>query len=121
MEKTKVWRLQVIEPLRKLRRQMKRDMLVVGELQTSAVRDQVKASELAAEKFEQDLLYNMLDTLPGHDARDADRPGLMRANMLSYLAIEGCVAERDVIRPLLERLIETSSQILGIDAETESI
>ena len=114
IKETKPWREKVVEPLRHLRRMIKREIPICANLPTETIRQQIKVVELESEKFQQDILYSMLESLHGLDARDADRPGLMRANLLSLLSAVDCQSERAVIRPLLERMITASSQIMGI-------
>lgn len=120
LEKTTDWRQNIVEPLRQLRRVMKRDFPVLEGRSTENVRQQIKKAELDAEKFQQDLLYEMLQSLPGLDAREADRSGLMRANLLTLLSVTQCEADRTVIRPLLERLISASSHAMGLADLDES-
>jgi len=113
LAETVVWRQQIIEPLRHMRRMMKRDMAICGSLPTETVRQHVKTAELEAEKFQQDMLYDKLNRLLGLDARGADRAGLMRINMLTLISATGCESDKGVLRPLLERIITASSQVMG--------
>ncbi|MBC7781781.1 MAG: TIGR02444 family protein, partial [Proteobacteria bacterium] len=53
---TRVWRVQVVEPLRNVRRVLKTDVDAFTQARTAAFRDEVKRIELGAEKLEQSTL-----------------------------------------------------------------
>lgn len=114
IDETLSWRKNVIEPLRQMRRMIKRELPAVSKLDTERFRKHVKRVELEAEKFQQDVLYHILTTLPGLNAKDADRAGLMRSNLLTLFAVSQCDVDRVVIRPLLERLITSACDVMQI-------
>ncbi|MEQ8444004.1 MAG: TIGR02444 family protein [Alphaproteobacteria bacterium] len=103
------WRDDVIAPIRAIRTRMK---LPVGEVQmdqASGVRETLKSAELAAEMLQIDVLYGLMETLTGRDGRDADRAGLIRGNILRYLAMKGVAADK-VPRETIESLVNFCSE-----------
>lgn len=87
------WSREVVAPLRALRRRLK--AAPVGAIDPSraeATRRAIKAAELAAERAEQDFLFDALETAPGRDGRRAARDGLIRLNLLDYLALRDAAA-----------------------------
>jgi len=108
------WRSDVIAPIRAIRTRMK---LPVGEVtvdQAADIRNMIKAAELEAELLQIDVLYAMMEELPGQDGRDADRAGLIRGNVVRYLGLKR-ITGSDVPRGSVETIV---SVCLG-DAETE--
>jgi len=80
---TRDWRAQVVQPLRAARRWLKEappTLAGAGEL-----RQDIKASELAAEAIEQDILHQALPIAGG-----APCATILAANLRTYLTAEGC-------------------------------
>lgn len=100
----RAWRAVAVEPLRTLRRRLKRDVGAVSADSAAAFRERVKALELEAERLALDTLFRTLERLPGRDAREAERAGVMRVNLSLYVEQAG-VADRAAARPHLEALV----------------
>lgn len=98
-----------VMPLRDLRRRLKDDVGGIGPADSAPVRDLVKQAELAAEYVVIDRLCLMMDRLPGTDARDADRAGLIRGNLLRYGAMLGHEAA-SLPRETLECLVSAATE-----------
>lgn len=97
------WRETAVQPLRDLRRRLKVDIGGIGPPASAAFRESVKAAEIEAELLELDHLELLAAHLYGTDARAADRVGVVRGNMLRYLAYLG-VSGDNVPREHVERL-----------------
>ncbi len=78
---TRDWRDQVIRPLRGARRWLKEATLPGA----ADLRGDIKASELAAEAIQQDILHRALPVSAGAPSSSA-----VAANLRAYLAAEGC-------------------------------
>lgn len=75
VEATSAWRKSCVEPLREVRRYLKKDP------DHSDLRDRVKALELEAEKVQQRMLYDLLCNVNGVQARcEPDRLSLDNLN-----------------------------------------
>ena len=79
----------LIDPLRRLRRNLKANMAGLTSETIAPVRALVKQAELVAEFMVIDSLYQKLHQLPGVDARQAERAGLIRGNLLRYASLLG--------------------------------
>ncbi len=99
-----VWQREVVAPLRAVRRRLKKPVGCVLPEAAVSLRQAVKASELEAERMEQEMLQAVLHTVGGLDGREADRAGLARRNLLAYLKFLEVPADPPV-RAALERLI----------------
>ena len=106
-DQSKAWRSEVVSPLRELRQRLKLAVGAVLPDRSAALREAIKACELSSERILQDLLYDILVNLPGRDGRDADRAGLMRANLVNYARQAG-VTDRSGMVPLLETLVHAA-------------
>jgi len=98
------WQLEVVGPLRAVRRRLKQPVGGVLPEAAAPLRKALQDVELEAERLEQDVLQAVLRTLGGLDGREADRPGLARHNLLEYLRHLG-VSPDPSVRTALERLI----------------
>lgn len=99
------WRTEVIGPLRALRRQLKAPVGPVGPDRSGVFRETIKCAELQAEKIQLDVLFQALETLPAKNAIKADRGGVIRSNLLHYLAMRGVNSEEVTVRAFLETLV----------------
>lgn len=102
------WRAVAVDPLRALRRRLKRDVGAVSADLSADFRQQVKQLELEAERIQQTMLYGLLDTAEARNGRDADRRGVMRGNIATYMHLCG-VTLSDEDRAQLETVVEASS------------
>lgn len=115
----RAWRSVAVEPLRGLRRRLKRDVGAVSAESAASFRERVKALELEAERLQQETLYRALEHLPGRDARDAERAGLMRVNLTLYLD-QAEVEVGSETRAMLERLVGACvDMVLGPETDEE--
>ncbi len=99
------WRVEAILPVRRLRRQLK---VAIGPVQpdmSAGLREQIKAAELEAEKIELSLLYQALETLPAKNATAAERGGVIRGNLLRYLAVLEAETDANSSRDAVETLV----------------
>ncbi len=103
----RAWRTVAVEPLRDLRRRLKHDVGAVSADSASAFREQVKQLELESERLQQETLFRTLERLPGKNAREAERAGLMRLNLTLYLDHAGVEDPREA-RAHLERLVQAA-------------
>ena len=106
-DQSKAWRQEVVSPLREMRQRLKLAVGAVLPDRSAGLRESIKACELESERILQDLLYDILKNLPGRDGRDADRAGLMRANLVNYARQAG-VTDRSGMIPLLEVLVHAA-------------
>lgn len=83
MAVTRPWQQDVIAPLRAVRRRLKTAESAIGDL-----RARVKATELAAEEAEQQMLFDTLAVTAGQGASD-----LAGRNMTAYLVALGVIVE----------------------------
>lgn len=108
------WRREVVEPVRAVRRRLADAIGPMGPQVTKPLRDDVKALELQAEQIQQAVLFRALETLPGRDARQAERSGVARLNLTVYLRdVRGI---DDV--PVLKEIVE--SAVLGCREKLEN-
>ncbi len=84
IDQTEAWRQTVIGPIRDARIASKSVELPAEMNGRDAFREDLKQVELAAERMLQDMLYLMLNELPGKDGREADPGGLVRGNLSRY-------------------------------------
>ena len=99
------WRKDVVKPLRAMRRQLKTAVGPVEPGLSPGVRETIKKAELQAEKVELDLLLTALESVPAKNAREAERGGVIRRNLLHYCALlQANTAEPDV-RNAVETLV----------------
>ncbi len=104
------WRDQTIEPLRAVRRRLKETIGPFPDSMTADLRDMVKQAELESEKLAQEVLYRSLESLPGKNARDAERSGVARLNLRAYADHLGLDA--DAARGAIEPLIAAMRMVL---------
>ena len=78
-----VWRDAVVDPLREIRRKLKAPLGAFEPAVTSALRDDIKRSELAAERIEQQALESLM-TLDAAPPDIHARLAYARANMAVY-------------------------------------
>ncbi len=97
------WRDETIEPLRAIRRRLKETIGPFPSGMTADLRDLVKQAELESERLAQDVLYRSLESLPGKNAKSAERSGVARLNLQAYAAHLGLetTAARGAIEPLI--------------------
>ena len=97
-----VWREQVVRPLRAVRRSLK-TMLTQPDDAISRLRDDIKRSELAAEKFQQHTIERLfpLDTF-GYAAESPEKA--IRASLNVYTAGAGALPA-DAVGKLIELFI----------------
>ncbi len=107
----RAWQAVTVEPLRQLRRRLKRDVGAVTAEAADPLRQQVKALELEAEKLQQETLYRTLERLAGKDGREAERAGLMRVNLSLYLDQAEVARDADT-RAHLEALVAAAVAML---------
>ena len=107
-----LWQRDVVETLRKLRRRLKSGPAPAPSPRTDALREAVKASELAAEKVEQDTLQELRNArvLQGSPA---DPVTAAATNVASVLRITASVppgdAEADLICSIVNAAIPTAT------------
>jgi uncharacterized protein (TIGR02444 family) len=115
----RAWRTVAVEPLRGLRRRLKQDVGAVSAQSAADFRAQVQSLELEAERLQQAMLFRTLERLPGKNAREAERAGLMRLNLMLYLAHAG-VEAKGPVRPHLEAIVgATINAVLGPEEPDE--
>lgn len=90
------WRRQVVEPLRRVRREMK-DMEASLDASNS-LRQRVKGVELEAERLEQEALFRAA----GDAASGAPSPGAAKANLAAYAAATGSRLPSAAVGALLD-------------------
>ena len=103
------WRDVAIRPIRTLRERLKLDVGGMSAADAASFRDKVKSLELEAEREEQRLLIRLLDSVYAKDGRDADRAGLVRANLVRYIASNSpktLETRKDVLEKLIARSVE---------------
>jgi uncharacterized protein (TIGR02444 family) len=105
------WRREVVEALRRLRRRLKVGPTPAPSPQTEALREAIKASELAAEKIEQHVLEDLRNTRFADNAPE-DPLTAATANVFSVLRISASVvpgeAETELICTILNAAIPTA-------------
>lgn len=106
------WRTEAIRPLRALRRQLKASIGLVGPDRSGVFRETIKSAELQAEKIQLDSLFHALETLPAKNATEADRGGVIRSNLLHYLAMLDVSPDDVAVRDHLETLV---SETVALD------
>ena len=107
------WRAEVIEPLRRLRRQLKTAVGPVLPERSATLREAVKKDELQAERIELDCLFQALDSLPAKNAAGADRGGVIRSNLLHYLAVLEIDLTAGPVRDGIETLVRETMALDG--------
>lgn len=104
------WRVQVVQPLRGVRRTLKGEL---GEGEAAqALRDRVKACELDAERIELERLEHRLGRFPVSEADEEARARDAAANILMYLR-EGEAPVDDASRETLLTLL--NAMFPGLD------
>jgi uncharacterized protein (TIGR02444 family) len=107
-----LWQRDVVETLRGVRRRLKTGPAPAPSPQTEALREAVKASELAAEKVEQDTLQRLRNAW-GLQGAPADPVTAAVANVASILRITASVppgdAEADLICSIVHAAIPTAT------------
>lgn len=78
------WNQDVIQPLRALRRWLK-DQAIAPRGEAEALRQSIKASELEAERLEQDILHRLLPLVPGAAGASAEAAADSLVNYLFHL------------------------------------
>ena len=106
-----LWQRDVVETLRGVRRRLETGPAPAPSPQTEALREAVKASELAAEKVEQDTLQRLRDAW-GLQGSPADPVTAAAANIASVLRITASAppgdAESDLICSIVNAAIPTA-------------
>lgn len=87
MTVTQPWQQDVIAPLRAVRRHLK-TVEAAPESAAGELRARVKATELAAEEVEQQMLFDTMAIAAGQGT-----PGLAGRNMIAYLTALGAAAD----------------------------
>lgn len=113
------WRREVIDPVRTLRRRLVDSIGPMGPHATKPLRDDVKALELQAEQIQQAVLFKALETLPGRDARQAERSGVARLNLTVYLRDIRGITDLPVLRDVVETTILGCREELERDDDEE--
>jgi len=107
-----LWQRDVVETLRGLRRRLKTGPAPAPSPQTEALREAVKASELAAEKVEQDTLQELRNAW-GLQGSPADPVAAAAANVASILRITASMppgdAEADLICSIVNAAIPNAT------------
>lgn len=99
---TRDWQLTVIQPLRALRRRIKK--LLAAHDGGQRWYEQLLQTELQAERIEQHMLDSYTTTMPGFDANDSDRRlASARRNVLQYLQELGF--SDSAVRASVDRLL----------------
>ena len=99
------WRKEVIGPIRTVRRRLSEAVGPMGPEVTTGLRDDVKDAELKAEQIQQAVLFRALETLPGRDARHAERSGVARMNLTVYLRDVRGVGDTAVLKQIVETTV----------------
>ncbi|RVU37929.1 TIGR02444 family protein [Hwanghaeella grinnelliae] len=99
------WRKEVIGPIRTVRRRLVEAVGPMGPQVTAKFREDVKAAELQAEQIQQAVLYRALETLPGRDARNAERSGVARMNLTLYLKDVRGIDDKAVLKEIVEATV----------------
>ena len=99
------WRREVIGPVRDVRRRLADAVGPMAPQVTKAFRETVKGAELQAEQIQQAVLFRALETLPGRDARQAERSGVARMNLTVYLRDIRGIDDAAVLRDLVETMV----------------
>ena len=99
------WRREVIDPIRTVRRQLSEAIGPMAPQVTRALREDVKGVELQAEQIQQAVLYRALETLPGRDARLAERSGVARMNLTVYLRDVRGIDDTGVLKDIVEAMV----------------
>ncbi len=99
------WRNEVIQATRALRSRLKGPIGPVGPDLSNEIRATVQSVEIQMEQVEQAILFRALETLPGTDARQAERSGVARLNLRCYLETTLDVSVKDRVRDQVESLI----------------
>ena len=89
-EHVSVWRCSVVQPLRKVRRQLKVSVVPLRRSEAHAYREKVKALELEGERLQQIAMADIaakLDGQAGTSPLDAARDGLMAYGTLLGVAL----------------------------------
>lgn len=102
------WRREVVLPLRAARRAMKAAPEILPRELVEVERARVKGAELAAEKFEMELLcaYAPAAVGEGRPADAASRRLVAAASMLAYLGMLGAAADAEAVE-LSSRLVSS--------------
>ncbi len=84
MELSRIWRAEVVDPLRLARRALKAPEVPVDAAGAAALRTRVKADELQAEKLQQFMLAPIAETAAAPPGR-----GAAEANLAAYIGAAG--------------------------------
>jgi len=99
------WRKEVIGPIRAVRRRLSEAVGPMGPQVTGRFRADIKAAELQAEQIQQAVLFRALETLPGRDARNAERSGVARINLTVYLKEVRGIEDKAVLMEIVEATV----------------
>lgn len=109
------WRREVVDPIRTVRRRLADAIGPMAPQLTKALRDDVKGVELRAEQVQQAVLYRALETLPGRDARLAERSGVARMNLTVYLRDVREIEDTAVLKDIVESMVLSCRDTLEND------
>lgn len=99
------WRQEVIGPIRAVRRRLADAIGPMGPALTRDFREEIKGAELQAEQIQQAVLFRALETLPGRDARNAERSGVARMNLTVYLKEVLAIGDKTTLRDVVEATV----------------
>jgi uncharacterized protein (TIGR02444 family) len=101
------WQRDIVQALRGLRRRLKVGPAPAPNLQTEEVRQAIKASELAAEKIEQDTLQELLRTQLAERPQE-DATAVAAANVVSMLRISASLPPQEPEVGLISTIVKAA-------------
>jgi uncharacterized protein (TIGR02444 family) len=96
-DKVRPWQVDVIGPVRSLRRMLKTDAPLLDKGAAELFRTKIKAVELESERLQQEAMYALADSLKAESATSVEAAA--RANIAAY--------ERAVGRPFIKTAVDT--------------
>jgi len=108
LQLSRQWQHRVIQPLRQCRRDMKhwpRDSGIRKTPGHEALREQIKAAELAAETELETALQSLCEC-PVRAVHGTSGPGMVMTNLVRYCQAAGLHADPEGLRPLTEQSLQ---------------
>jgi uncharacterized protein (TIGR02444 family) len=106
-DKTREWQSDVVLPLRQLRRQLKSGSSLVDAARTEAFRNKIKATELEAERLQQEAMFARSKTLASEPAESV--AAAARANIKAYETVTGQRFDAATIELLVTALVRSQA------------
>jgi uncharacterized protein (TIGR02444 family) len=101
-DKMRPWQMDVIGPIRALRRMLKTNAPLPDKGAAELFRTKIKAIELESERLQQETMYALAADLPSEPARSVDEAA--RANIEAYRSVAGLPFSAGAVETLIKAL-----------------